>query len=150
VPVGRLDLAADVTNGGSVSWADSPVDPSVPLALSTPRNTRLVATWILVAATPATRAGAVPGAVPGAAPGAHAKLVAPVAPASAAVGPLPLVPGQRTTVTGSIATPVTPGRWMLVLDIVDDIDGSFASHGSRPAAILVDIAEPVAGQLPLN
>ncbi|HXU86711.1 MAG TPA: hypothetical protein VN773_12985 [Verrucomicrobiae bacterium] len=146
VPVGRLELAADVANGGSVSWADSLVDPSVPLALSTPRNTRLVATWILVAATPSTRAGAVAGA----APGAPAKLVAPVAPASTAVGPLSLVPGQRTTLTGSIATPVTPGRWMLVLDIVDDIDGSFASHGSRPAAILLDIVEPVGGQLPLN
>jgi hypothetical protein len=32
-----------------------------------------------------------------------------------------------------IQGPDTPGAWALVFDIVDDIDGSFATLGSAPA-----------------
>jgi hypothetical protein len=49
----------------------------------------------------------------------------------------------------TIATPSAAGQWALMLDIVDDIDGSFAAHGSRPGAILVDLVERIEGLTPV-
>ena len=50
------------------------------------------------------------------------------------LGRVPLVPGRTVRVEGGIAAPESPGTWALVVDVVDDVDGSFAALGSAPAA----------------
>jgi hypothetical protein len=62
---------------------------------------------------------------------------------------MPLAPGASTTVAYAIATPAAPGQWALMLDLVDDVDGSFAAHGSRPGSILVDLVDPLPGLGPV-
>ena len=153
IPVGSLELSADVTNSGSTSWGESSLSSGVPLALSSPRNTRLVATWVLLNAngSPVVRPVAAGTATAGvAAAGLADAPLGPIGPAPVTFDALPLAPGQHATVTGTLATPAMPGHWALILDIVDDTDGSFADHGSRPATMVVDVVEPIAGQPPRN
>ncbi|HEX5823360.1 MAG TPA: hypothetical protein VFY18_02775 [Candidatus Limnocylindrales bacterium] len=115
---GLFRFVADVTNSGSVSWADPARVTSEPPEADSGRNTMLVGTWVPVDAD-----------------GAALVDLEPVT-----LGRLPLDAGQGMTISGSIPTPATPGRWALVLDIVDDEDGSFAAHGSQPGTILVDLS----------
>jgi hypothetical protein len=133
VAVGPYAFVADVTNSGTVSWADPAWSAAKQAAGPPVRNTRLVATWVLLAATADASAPMTTGRVP-----------EPVA-----LGALPLAPGTSSRIAASIATPTIPGQWALMLDIVDDADGSFAAHGSRPGAILVDLVETIAGLTPV-
>lgn len=133
-PIGRFSFVAGVTNTGSATWSDPDWAPVLPLAASGPRSTRLVATWVLV--TPK---------------GSSAPLaLAPIAPASIRLDAVPFAPGHGATIMATIATPTSPGLWALTLDLVDDVDGSFAAHGSRPGTILVDLVAAVPGLAPLG
>ena len=131
--IGRFALNTTVTNTGTATWSDPDWTGLRPQTAAGPRSTRLVATWVLV--SPSDDASA------------HG--LEPVAPAAITLASLPLAPGRSATVATTIATPTAPGRWALMLDIVDDIDGSFATHGSRPGAILVDLVETIAGLTPV-
>jgi hypothetical protein len=130
--LGRFAFTATVTNSGSATWSDPDWPAIQPREAFQPRTTRLVATWVLVSPTDA-------GADPAGA----------VAPSPVTLDALPFAPGQSATIAATIATPSAPGRWALMLDIVDDIDGSFAAHGSRPGAILVDLVEAAPGVTPV-
>jgi hypothetical protein len=55
---------------------------------------------------------------------------------------VPLAPGRMILVRGSVVAPQEVGRWALVVDIVDDVDGSFAALGSAPAVHVVEVVEP--------
>lgn len=120
VEVGRILVDATIVNSGTLTWDDDrrlPGAPPDPIAM---RRTRLLGTWI----------GADPSsdeAVPG--------------PAPVDLGFLPLAPGEAIEIHATVATPATPGRWTLVLDLVDDLDGSFAAHGSMPGLVAVDLVE---------
>jgi hypothetical protein len=123
---GRFAFSASVTNGGSATWSDPGLAGIQPREAFRPRTTRLVATWVLVSPTDV-----------------GPDLVAAVPPDPITLDQLPLAPGQSVAIAATIATPTGPGRWALMLDIVDDVDGSFAAHGSRPGAILVDLVAAV-------
>jgi hypothetical protein len=134
VPIGTFSFAAGVTNTGSATWSDPDWTPVLGLAATGPRETRLVATWVLVKPLTSAARGA----------------VAPFAPPPIRLDSLPLASGRGVAITAAIATPTSPGLWALYLDIVDDVDGSFAAHGSQPATILVDLVAPTPGLTPAS
>ena len=55
---------------------------------------------------------------------------------------MPLDAGRHVSVDGSLRAPWAIGRWALTIDIVDDIDGSYARIGSEPAVMLLDVIAP--------
>lgn len=130
--VGRFAFTATVTNTGTATWSDPEWAGVQPPEAFRARATRLVATWVEVSPADVTSD---PDST--------------LTPGPVTLAPLPLTPGQNTSIAASIATPTAPGHWALMLDIVDDVDGSFAANGSRPGAILVDLVEAVQGVSPV-
>jgi hypothetical protein len=57
---------------------------------------------------------------------------------------LPLRPDSAMRVRVKVRTPGVPGTWALTLDVVDRIDGSFATGGSAPTTLLLEILAPTA------
>ena len=55
---------------------------------------------------------------------------------------VPLAPGKATTVKAELLAPESPGVWALVVDVVDDVDGSFAALGSAPAVGVFGVVVP--------
>ena len=55
------------------------------------------------------------------------------------IGTVPLAPGEMVTVRDTIPAPAAKGRWALVIDVIDDVDGSFAALGSEPAVAELDV-----------
>ena len=55
------------------------------------------------------------------------------------LGSVPLEPGQMIALREALTVPTTIGTWALVLDVVDDVDGSYAALGSRPATTVIDV-----------
>ena len=58
------------------------------------------------------------------------------------IGTVPLAPGEIVTVRDTIAAPAAVGRWALVVDVVDDVDGSYAALGSAPAVAPIEVVAP--------
>jgi hypothetical protein len=121
-----FDVAISVANSGELTWAETPVDASDPNAK--PRNTRLVARWIPLDVSakqslPSTGANG-------------------IVPPLITVDDVPLDAGRHIVIDSTIRAPSAMGRWALALDIVDDVSGSYAKLGSRPAVILVDVVAP--------
>lgn len=120
-----IDLSVSVANTGTLTWLDP---PRVLGGAPTPgeRNTRVVGRWVSIApaseaaSSAASRAAAVVG------------------------GEIALAPGRLARLDVTVQAPDEPGRWALVLDVVDDVDGSFAAHGSAPAVLMIDVV-PVRG-----
>ena len=65
---------------------------------------------------------------------------------------VPNGPGATIHVDAAIAAPDAPGRWALVVDVFDDVDGSFAALGSMPAVSLFEVfaAVPPAAAIAVN
>ncbi|HSH34415.1 MAG TPA: hypothetical protein VLB31_12390, partial [Actinomycetota bacterium] len=117
-----FDLNATVLNTGSVDWADPEwVSPSTAKALDHRRNTTVRALWHLLEPEDrdAERAGADPE-----------DLLA-----------VPLKPGALTHGQLTVTAPNAPGRWVLTLDLADEVDGSFAAGGSAPRTMVIKIIE---------
>ena len=55
---------------------------------------------------------------------------------------VPLDAGRHIDVDARLRTPWAIGRWALVVDVVDDIDGSYARLGSEPAVLVLDVVAP--------
>ncbi len=118
-----VDVSISVVNSGTLSWADPSAD-QVPVGKALDRNARLVARWIRLA----DAAGdPVDDTV--------------VPPDAVELAPVPLAPGRRVVVDVSIQAPRTIGRWALAIDVVDDIDGSYAALGSEPGFTTLDVIE---------
>ncbi len=108
-----------VRNTGTASWADRAGSAQTSSGPPPIRATRVVARWI-------------PLDVP-----ADALVPAPVE-----LKAVPLAPGKATTVKADLLAPGSPGIWALVVDVVDDVDGSFAALGSAPAVGVYGVVDP--------
>jgi hypothetical protein len=129
-----VSLELGVVNTGSASWAEGSAEDRRN-GLDTARNTRLVAGWIRLGDDAAEGVGA-----PREAPARGADAVG--APEPVELDRVPLGPGKRRTVRTDISAPTEPGRWALVIDLVDDVDGSFAALGSAPAVKVLEVVDP--------
>ena len=117
-----FDLDATVLNTGSVDWADPEwLAPSTAKALSPRRKTTVRALWHLLESDDrdSERAETDPQ-----------DLLA-----------VPLKPGASTRGQLTISAPNVPGRWVLTLDLADEVDGSFAAGGSAPRTMVIKIIE---------
>jgi hypothetical protein len=133
-PGSAVRIAVTVSNDGEVTWADPRRSASGGRSVD-PRGTRIVARWIRLDATSpdAGDARATSGVGKGAVEG----------PVGVEVRRVPLGPGATAHLKASVTAPAAPGRWALVIDIVDDLDGSFAALGSAPAVALFDVVPRV-------
>lgn len=128
-PGSTVPFTVIVTNTGEATWTD-PRQADLEDGFVA-RETRLVATWIRLgdSASGPVDAPAPPGV------GERALTAATVV----ELRRVPLGPGATTLVDATIAAPDTRGRWALVVDVFDDVDGSFAALGSRPAVGLFEV-----------
>ena len=124
IEAGRaMKVSVNVANTGSQTWAGEWTLDAGAGQMTVERGTRAVARWI--PADDATTA---------AEPGGKASARAPIV-----LGPVPLGPGEMVTVRGTLVAPATVGRWALVIDVIDDVDGSYAALGSEPAVAVIDV-----------
>lgn len=114
-------VTVNVANSGVDSWADGRAPGSG--QEGTARATRVEAHWIPLEVPDDENGDAVPAVAP-----ALLKLVA-------------LARGRATMVRASVMAPGRPGRWALVVDVADDIAGSFAALGSAPAVATIEVVE---------
>jgi hypothetical protein len=118
-----LDVSIHVTNTGPLTWADPPAS-LVARGTASIRGTRVVARWIPVADEAGT------------------PVSDDVVPTTTELARTPLAPGGEVTLETTVRLPDAPGRWALVVDLVDDVDGSFAALGSAPASAWLDVVAP--------
>jgi hypothetical protein len=115
-PGQRIPVTVAIANPSGISWADT-IRPSADEREDRLRNTRLTGTWVRL--EPSTGDAAAPDTR-----------------RTVDLGPIALEPGSHTRVSARLAVPTEPGRWALVIDVVDDVDGSFAAQGSAPAVAI--------------
>ncbi len=117
-----LKVSLNVANTGETTWAEDIVDKGAPTEAGL-RSTRAMGYWIPVSLDPAAD-----GTVP-----------EPVAIKPAELRMVPLAPDRLQRARVKVIAPEQPGRWAFVVDVMDDIEGSFAALGSRPAALVFDV-----------
>jgi hypothetical protein len=155
-----IPVTVSVANTGDVTWADDIQPLGAPTMLVPSRDTRVMAHWIALdvpadgtgadpsadgadtAAAPvssavmATQSGPVPAGTPetpAVAMIGDALSSVPASPPAFELGRVALAPGGRVELSGEVPAPETPGTWALVVDVIDEVDGSFAALGSAPA-----------------
>lgn len=127
-----VPVTLSVANTGEETWAEAGWATGGPSRAVSIRDTRVIAGWIPLD---------VPGLEAPAgndASAARAHLV----PGSVELARVPLAPGRSVQVGVGIVVPHTAGTWALVVDLVDDVDGSFAALGSAPFVQAFDVGEP--------
>jgi hypothetical protein len=130
----RINLS--VANSGEHTWADTARPEGDPGDVR-PRATRAVATWVLL-----DRPGH--GGVSGETSSDGASAPGDAADATLAIDlrKLPLAPGALERIRETLVVPKEAGSWALVIDIVDDVAGSYAALGSAPAVALFEVVPP--------
>jgi hypothetical protein len=117
-----VPLMISVGNSGTDTWAETAgVGPASKVRS---RDTRLVARWIQVAGADGNPVDDAAGA-----------------PEPVVLARVPLAPGRQIVARASIQAPATTGRWAIVVDVEDDIDGSYASLGSRPGSVMLSVVD---------
>ena len=120
IEVGQtVSVSVFVANTGTESWTEPVRDAGALAEPTRDRGTRAVAHWIPLDAS------------------ADGPLPRPVT-----LQAVPLAPGRLTTVHAGLVAPGSPGAWALVVDVVDDVDGSFAALGSAPAVQVFEVVAP--------
>jgi hypothetical protein len=134
----RINLS--VANSGEHTWADT-ARPEGDQTDVRARATRAVATWVRL--DPSGQGEASGEAVPdaAAAPGDAAPGDAAV-PLTVDLRKVPLAPGKLERIRETLVVPTDAGTWALVIDIVDDVSGSYAALGSAPAVALFEVVPP--------
>lgn len=117
-----LKVSVSIGNTGSLGWADDARQAGASGDNARARQTRLVAHWIRLDPVAAGDDAAAPGPIE--------------------LGAVPLEPGELAEVRATLQVPEALGAWALVVDIVDDVDGSFAALGSAPAAQRFEVVTP--------
>ena len=127
VEVGQpIQVSVNVANTGTESWAGTWALDAGAGQIAVERGTRVVARWIRL--QPPEDGDVAPDDIE--------------APDMATLGAAPLEPGEMVTVRDTVLAPRAEGRWALVVDVVDDVDGSYAALGSKPAVAAVDVVAP--------
>jgi hypothetical protein len=122
-----LRVSVSAANTGTETWAGEWTLDAGAGRMTVERGTRLVAHWVRVT---------------GDASAGRAARAADRGPSRPIVlGEVPLEPGEVLTVRDTLIAPSTAGRWALVVDVVDDVDGSYAALGSEPAVAHIDVVK---------
>jgi hypothetical protein len=116
-----IKLSVNAANTGTETWAGEWTLDAGAGGMTVERGTRLVARWVRLSAD-----GAPDGDQDG-------------TPHAVALGGVPLEPGEMLAVKATLLAPGTVGAWALVVDVVDDVDGSYAALGSEPAVVRLDV-----------
>ncbi len=130
----RVNLS--VANSGEDTWADT-VRPDGDQGDVRTRATRVVAAWVRLDPQAQRPAPADPAADAATATGVTAAV-----PLTIELRKVPLAPGALERIRETLVVPTDVGRWALVIDIVDDVAGSYATLGSAPAVALFDVVAP--------
>ena len=130
----RINLS--VANSGEHTWADT-ARPEGDQADVRARATRVVATWVRLDAPASGRGARRACADAATAPGGAAAV-----PLTIELRKVPLAPGALERIRETLVVPREVGRWALVIDIVDDVAGSYAALGSAPAVALFEVVAP--------
>ncbi|HEY3334356.1 MAG TPA: hypothetical protein VGK16_03890 [Candidatus Limnocylindrales bacterium] len=126
-----LRVLANVANTGTLTWAGSWSIDAGAGQMEVERGTRAIARWI--------RLDAAGQALP----------ADDATPRPVVIGAVPLEPGQMLAVRDMLTAPSAIGRWALVVDVVDDVNGSYAALGSQPAVAVIDVV-PARGRAPIE
>jgi len=119
---GALRVSVNVANTGTVTWAGEWVLDTGAGQIAVERGARVVGRWVSLDEAASDAVGS------------------PLEPV--VIGTVPLAPGEIVTVRDTIAAPAAVGRWALVVDVVDDVDGSYAALGSAPAVAPIEVVAP--------
>jgi hypothetical protein len=144
----KVRISMSVANSGEETWADMPGSDTDQRDVRA-RATRVLATWVRLDPPAASEKGAgetaqtpADPAAGGATPAAGDE--AAVAPLVVELGKAPLPPGAVARLRQTLVVPSEPGRWALVIDVMDDVAGSYAALGSAPAVALFELVTPPA------
>jgi hypothetical protein len=118
---GQLRISVNIANTGTLTWAGAWSIDAGAGQMEVERGTRAVARWI--------RLDVAGRALPDDT----------ATPEPVVLGAVPLKPGQMITLRDTLEVPTAVGTWALVVDIVDDVDGSYAALGSQPASTILDV-----------
>jgi hypothetical protein len=129
-----VEVGVSVANSGTETWAEPPPPQGAPTQAVAPRDTRLVAQWIPIDVFSDEASFTSADPVPDDPDPVTIEVPQPVV-----LEALPLEPGAVAHVAASLDAPDAPGTWALILDVRDDLDGSYAVLGSAPAVQLFEI-----------
>ena len=116
-----LRVSLNVANAGTQTWAGAWSIDAGAGQMEVERGTRAIARWIRL-----DKAG-------------RALPDGDMTPQPVVLGLVPLEPGQMVVLRDTLKAPAVVGTWALVVDVVDDVDGSYAALGSRPATTVIDV-----------
>jgi hypothetical protein len=111
-----LRLSVNVANTGTETWAGEWALETGAGQMPVARGTRVVARWVPLNDD-------IDGS----------------SPEPVVLGIVPLAPGEMVTVRNTLVAPSGVGRWALVIDVIDDVDGSYAALGSEPAVAEIEV-----------
>jgi hypothetical protein len=121
-----VPFAIAVTNRGTTAWTAPERAPGPFADEDRVPHPRLVGTWV----PSPTVVGASDPTLP--------------APSPVDLGPVPLGVGDVIVVQATVQLPTAAGRWTLMIDVVDDVAGSYTALGSAPGRIVVEVGAPLA------
>jgi hypothetical protein len=117
---GLVRLSFVARNSGSLSWADPTPGTRLPDDVA-PLDTRVTARWVHAdGGTTVDQRSADPPAID--------------------LGPAALVVGEALARSVQIAPPPTAGRWALVVEVSDSVNGRFSGIGSAPGVVVFDVS----------